>query len=99
MNSVRPAAVRRLISQFVILGALSGGALLTGGCANSAQEQEAAEALKKLGALVVPNPLDGIPAQSVSLGTAGVKDKLDEAMPWVAHLRRMEALTLDGAPA
>jgi hypothetical protein len=73
--------------------------LTASGCGNSAQEQQSADALKQLGALVVANPIDGTPVQSLSLGTGGAKDKLDEAMPHVAHLRRMEALTFDGAPA
>jgi hypothetical protein len=78
---------------------LSVSLLAASGCGGSAREQHSADALKQLGALVIANPLDGTPAQSLNLGMSGVKDKLDEAMPHVAHLRRMEALTLDGAPA
>lgn len=89
----RPA--RRMAWGLMVCGVV----LAASGCGGSAREQESADALKQMRALVIANPLDGTPVQSLNLGMPDVKDKLDEAMPHVAHLHRMEALTLDGAPA
>lgn len=93
LSSWRSIAVRR-----VFMALVSCSLCIAGGCGGNAREQQSADALKQLGALVIANPLDGTPVQSLSLSTEAVKGRLDEAMPHVADLRRMEALTADGAP-
>jgi len=69
------------------------------GCGNSAKEQEAADALKAMGAIVSSDANTNAPARSVMLSVGDAKDNLDEAMPLVQHLSKMDYLQLVGTDA